>query len=1489
MSVHEKADIRERVRRLNPEQRNRLLSKLQLHPLTRDGNINNQLVAHVVMSPEADSSSETVSHKLKELLPAYMLPKVIKVHSKLPTTPNGKIDRVALSRIDPFPKIPSRIQEYKSSSIINQLQTIFQTVLAQDSVDPNDDFFHLGGDSISAIRIVTEIRKAGFEYNISQLFREPSIAGIANQLQTDKDSSSNNYEVLLSIWKNVLQLDVVDPETNFFEAGGDSILAITLVSKLRSAGYSVSISELFKNPTPETLNAYILSKNTTSPTKRRPNRSGKLSTAIPFTPIQSWFFEQNFDDINHWNQSLLIPIPRSTTEREVINALREIYKAHDVFRLAINKGATGFSQRILEPTEKKILVSTLSSSDLESQTDLFRFATKKAQSEVDLSTGNLLRAIFIQDSITPKLILVAHHFCIDAVSWNIVRSDLEASLRKERLAPKPSFADWAHEIKETANSNEVLKSIPFWNNQPYESCAKLKVASEINTEESAISLVEFLSKDITHKLAAQANTRENSIQVYLITALAKTLSTWLKQTHILMGIEGHGRNISGVSSDASSLVGWLTTYYPIVLDLEYCDSPARSLNDVRGQLAALPDQGNSFGIARYLSDSLNLKKIPTPEIAFNYLGRKTKGAISLDQSICADRNPSNRRSSIFEINALIEDDQLKIDWRFSEKQFEKATIRFLLSGLVQCLTRIVHSQQTVEKEYPIELSLSDSQEALLLHRLGNQNSDQGEIFLMSEVIGKLSKEDFQIAWSQLAQEHPAFRNRIQFYDDDNPKLVIDADPNFALEYTDLSTLTNEEQQRESESIEASVKHASLNLSEGPNMVLAIVHKGGDRHILYWKCHHIFVDGWSSGIVLSKLIAKLNGKEPNTDAEEEAFIHHQRTITDFPLSASARFWKQSLKNAAPTILAQSKANYPDSKRNVRSTVIPESIYRNLVSTARLHKTTPSAIATAAWAISLAKLTRQQSVTFATTFSGRNPDFPSSQNLVGNLANIAPIALSIDPTQSISGWTRDILTHLEATSQHAHFSISRVLDWAGANNGDALFDSLLNIANYPWDTKNQNVHLDNFKGDFTSTMPVSAFLSFSQNLALTIVVDTKWIPEPFAGELETLFIRKIEELASSTPNPVAVCIDFEFDKPRPQSRKPDSKQLNSKLVLTEDSTELITSIFREILNTSNCKSTDSFFELGGTSSQALQLFFAIEKTLGIRVPVSSLFRSATPRALANLIETNTDRPDSLEHLVEIKPGKGLPPLFLLHAVGSQILFYRDLAKYIDDRIPIYGIQPVGNDPTNAPVNDIKEMARRYLLELRQLFPKGPYAFAGHCFGATVSMEMSRILQSEGEIVPLVIAIDGEAPLPSGMLAPRMNTLFKGEKSVSQIYHFTKRELLKPFRQIGIRHLLKHGTAKQREAILEERNRVAVATAFRKYRADPYNGDLLAIQSVNAEDYSNHTKEHWLRAAPNMEMHRIDCQHHELLIEPNVQSTAKLIMDKLNTVNFINTKKV
>jgi len=180
-----------------------------------------------------------------------------------------------------------------------------------------------------------------------------------------------------------------------------------------------------------------------------------------------------------------------------------------------------------------------------------------------------------------------------------------------------------------------------------------------------------------------------------------------------------------------------------------------------------------------------------------------------------------------------------------------------------------------------------------------------------------------------------------------------------------------------------------------------------------------------------------------------------------------------------------------------------------------------------------------------------------------------------------------------------------------------------------------------------------------------------------------------------------------------------------------------IWASIFKTTDIRKDDDFFELGGHSLLAVEVMARIEKEIGIKLPLASLFEHATIERLAALLDNDTKI--KWDCLVPIKPQGSKNPLYIVHGAGLNVLLFSSLTEHLDKDQPIYGLQAKGLNGEDEPFTSIPEMAAHYISEILSQNPDGPYALSGFSFGGIIAYEMARQLLEMGKEVRMLAMFD------------------------------------------------------------------------------------------------------------------------------------------------------
>ncbi len=189
-------------------------------------------------------------------------------------------------------------------------------------------------------------------------------------------------------------------------------------------------------------------------------------------------------------------------------------------------------------------------------------------------------------------------------------------------------------------------------------------------------------------------------------------------------------------------------------------------------------------------------------------------------------------------------------------------------------------------------------------------------------------------------------------------------------------------------------------------------------------------------------------------------------------------------------------------------------------------------------------------------------------------------------------------------------------------------------------------------------------------------------------------------------------------------------------------LLSSLWAQVLGVESVGPEDDFFELGGHSLLAVKLVQAIGDTFGQELELAALLEAPTLEAQAQLLYSGvgTRRASAL---VKLQTSGSRPPIFCVCSLGGTVLNQRPLALCLGPEQPFYGLQAVDLEPGLGRPARIEDYAAAYVEAMRSVAPRGPYVIGGHSFGGIVSFEIAQQLTGLGEEVALLFILDSSLP--------------------------------------------------------------------------------------------------------------------------------------------------
>ena len=865
-------------------------------------------------------------------------------------------------------------------------------------------------------------------------------------------SVSTRAELTLSrIWSELLGVPNVGADDNFFALGGDSILAIQVIARARREGLRLTVRQFLSHPTVSALAGSAEAAGIALA------EQGPVVGEAPLTPIQRWFVEQASPEPHHDNQAVLLELSERPNVHALEAAIGQLIQHHDALRLRL----VGDHQRFVAPQgpvpfERVVLGNGI----------LLEEAAAGVQTSLNLTSGPVFRAVLFEAPGTQaRLLLCAHHLAVDGVSWRILLEDLAAAYQSHSsgesavLPPKTtSFKRWAERLFEHANSKQLHAEAERWLAPRILAASRAPI--DPGLEGDAQSVVANLSPGETQTLlqaAADAHgARIHGVRIddLLLAALANALEA-LKPGPWLIDVEGHGREELFDDVDLSRTVGWFTTIYPLLLET---DADPLAVRDARRNL---PHGGIGYGLLRYLAGHSELSAIRS-DVCFNYLGQfdqavSNGGPFKLcGEPLRALRSPRARRSHALEVNALISAGCFSVTFTHVEAQHSHAMVERLAAAFLDALRELTRTflsarDAAVEDVYP----LTPMQQGMLFHTL----LDSGSAYVeqMSWKVTRLDVYAFQQAWDALSARHAILRSAIVLQDGQHLQAVHrEARPKWEL--IDLRSLSSEEKRRRIEDILRADRAREFELDRAPLLRLSLLRTAEDEDIFFFSHHHALFDGWSMPLLLDELLVLYKAACDGISAELPAVVPF-RNYVDWFARQDPTEWREFFSEALRGFSGATRLPLPFDDNSPESGEVLDDNYarkiRELDSStsaaldafARSHALTQATLFRAAWAVVLARYSGETDVLFGSVTSGRPPDLPGAETMIGLFINTLPLRARVSRDAPLLPWLAQLQELQFELLRHQHAPLAEISALAELPYGQPLFETILVYENYP----------------------------------------------------------------------------------------------------------------------------------------------------------------------------------------------------------------------------------------------------------------------------------------------------------------------------------------------------------------------------------------------------------------------------------------------------------
>ncbi|CAO2655532.1 Nn.00g043350.m01.CDS01 [Neocucurbitaria sp. VM-36] len=428
--------------------------------------------------------------------------------------------------------------------------------MAETEINPSDSFFELGGDSIGAMRLVSEARAQGLNINVSQIFQSKSLSELASSIGNEKEDK------LLDLLGRILGMPKSDINGNdsFFELGGDSIGAMRLVSDARAQGLNISVAQVFQSKSLSELASLAEETTTSQPAINvdtpfaalgkdaslysadricayLENPEWDIADIYPTRPLQQLAVEGTVDLPRYSLRYELIKFTTSIDHHKLAQACQELVARNEVLRtvFVVDGGKTlGVVLSSLE-----VPYSEVSVPDGE---DINTFVHNSVQEDIEApkphGSSFVAFTLFTSPSTgASTLAFRISHAQYDEICLPILFSQLSALYTGAEV---PETVPFSKHVNHVVLDN-IPKAIPYWQ--------QLLSGSQMSVLKPEIPLTHRKAADIYLEFDISARPANITIGSLPTAAWALVLAQRLSRRDVVFGEVVSGRNIGAPSAD----------------------------------------------------------------------------------------------------------------------------------------------------------------------------------------------------------------------------------------------------------------------------------------------------------------------------------------------------------------------------------------------------------------------------------------------------------------------------------------------------------------------------------------------------------------------------------------------------------------------------------------------------------------------------------------------------------------------------------------------------------------------------------------------------------------------------------------------------------------------------------------------------------------------------------------------------------------------------
>ncbi|MFW0789329.1 amino acid adenylation domain-containing protein [Gordonia sp. CPCC 205333] len=964
-------------------------------------------------------------------LPDYMVPATLLVLDALPLTANGKLDRKAL----PLPELGAESgngRELRDDAEHAVAAAIGKVLGLTDptTLRAGDDFLALGGDSISAIRIAAELKKAGRHITTSALFAARSIAGIAAAtgiLETD------HAPALVEVSGPDGWVPLNPVATMWTEQNADR------------TGFALATAVV----TPRDADAAKIRATVDAVVARHPMLRASLA----------------IDD----NGSLAFRIP-----------------------LDISSAATKFVDITLaadewEATAGDVLAEQLTIHAAALDPDGGHNVAAVWVHTEDTHVGRLLLIVhhLVIDGVSWRIIADdLRELWASPASDQVEGTSMRAwNTNIARLATAPEITSSLESWDRIAATPDVVLGTRAFDPAADTVATVAEVTAEITAADT-----EYLMTTVAGAFGAGFL----DVQLAALTVAVNRLRAAKAQDTgpVAVTMERHGRTESlFAGAQLAETVGWFTTTYPAALGAAGAGAldVEAALAAVKEQSAAVNDSGIAWGLLRWLNPDARrvLAVHAAPQISFNYMGRFTNSIAAEPDSwdsapefgyLGGHANPAAPAPAVLDVNTVTVADgvnaRLQASFRFPVGAITKADVTSLVGHWQQALADLAAAVRSDDRrrltpsdvlaadvdlddlnrwrqatgDFTDVYPLAPMQAGLFYTALSAGAGDVYNTQTLIRISGPLDVERLGAAFATVVNRYPNLRVRVTVSKTGVPHALVAERVDVPLRFLDISDTTDVDARLGQFTADDNAEQ--FDLANGPLTRVSVLKLPEPaHHLVVLTMHHILLDGWSGQLLMREVFAEYASAGAPPIADPTTYGKFL-ALTQQRAEETEKAWAETMNGASACLVAPDRGAGDGSAPLSRAFTIDDELVKVLTDIASEAGATFSTMCQVAWANTLRLITGEAATVFGEAVSGRPADLDGVDTAIGCFTNIVPAVINVDGQASWRALLSESHTGRTELMEYPQYPLTSAMRAAsGGGSIRKLFDTMFVYESYP----------------------------------------------------------------------------------------------------------------------------------------------------------------------------------------------------------------------------------------------------------------------------------------------------------------------------------------------------------------------------------------------------------------------------------------------------------